>query len=75
MIDNLSDARVFFSSKISKDLPGIIAGQIVSNIDWILSDDTKSVQSQRDAAQAQLAKNIKRYADAKAEASALTTTE
>jgi len=75
MIDNLSDARVFFSSKISKDLPGIIAGQIVSNIDWILSDDTKSVQSQRDAAQVQLAKNLARYKQASAEASALSTTE
>ena len=75
MIDNLSDARIFFSSKISKDLPGIIAGQIVSNIDWILSDDTKSVQSQRDAAQRQFGINVERYKQAKSEASALSTTE
>ena len=65
---NLATARQFFASKISEDVLGIIAGQIVSNIDRVLSDDTKTLETERQAAQAQLYANLGRYEKAKGSA-------
>lgn len=71
---DLATARAFFSSKINTDLPGIIAEQIVCNIDRASPDNPKTNEFDKTAALQALEGNLKRYAQARAE-TLVTTTE
>lgn len=64
---DLAQARAFFSSKLGADLPSIIAGQIVTNIDRASPDNPKTNEFEKNAALEALESNLKRYAAAKAE--------
>lgn len=69
-MNNLQDMRSHFLA-VSKDHKGTkrgnIADQIAENIRRVLSDDTETVEYERHSAQIQLAENLPRYEQAKAE--------